>query len=71
MKGKKYKTATRIFHNIAFWIRQKLIDKATTKIEKLENTKDTLVEKELLPIQDRVEKIEIELNNRGILSNSL
>ncbi|MHA1777470.1 MAG: UvrD-helicase domain-containing protein [Promethearchaeota archaeon] len=69
LKGKKYDIPNGILKNAKTWLRQKLINRASNKIDSLENVKSNIIESKLFPVQDMIEKIEIEKSHRFILNN--
>jgi len=69
LKGEKYDILNGILKNAKTWLRQKLINRASNKIDNWEDRKSNLIESELLPIQDMIEKIEIEKLHRSILNS--
>lgn len=69
LKGDTYNIPNGFLKNAKTWLRQKFINRASNKIGNLENRNSNLIDKKLLPIQDKIEKIQIEISHRGILNN--
>lgn len=69
LKGEEYEFPKGILKNAKTWLRQKYRNRASNKIDNLENKKINLTEKKLLPIQDMIEKLQIEKLHREILNN--
>jgi len=67
LKGDTYNIPNGFLKNAKTWLRQKFINRASNKIDNLENRKSNLIENKLLPIQDIIEKINIEKLHRSIL----
>ena len=68
LKGDKYNIPNGFLKNVKSWLRQRSLHRASNKIDNLENKKSNLLET-LLPIQDMIEKIQIEKSHREILTN--
>lgn len=69
LKGEKYNIPNGILKSAKTWLRQKLIHRASNTIDHLESRKFKLIENKLLPVQDFIEKINIEKLHRDILTN--
>lgn len=69
LRGDTYNIPSGFLKNAKSWIRQKFIYRSSTKIENLENRKSNIIDMKLLPIQDMIEKINIEKLHREILNN--
>ena len=69
LKGLKFEFKVKTFRKFRFWIRQKMLNSTVNKIADLEQANSALFENEYLPLKDKIEKIEIDLKNREILSN--
>lgn len=70
LRGENYQVRVPFLRNAAFWLRQKLVDSATHKIDTLESEKSRIIEEQLLPAQDSIEKIEIEIHHRKALNQT-
>jgi len=69
LKGEEYDIPNGILKNVKTWLRQKLINHASSKIDNWGKRKSNLIESKLFPIQDMIEKIEIEKLHRSILDS--
>jgi len=69
LKGDTHNIPNGFFKNAKTWLRQQFVNRASNKIDNLENRKSNLFEMKLLPVQDMIEKIQIEKSHREILNN--
>ena len=69
LKGDTYNIPNGFLKNAKTWLRQQFVNRASNKIDNLENRKLNLIDTKLLPIQDMIEKIKIEKSHREILNN--
>ncbi len=69
LKGETYNITNGLLKNLRIWIRQQLVNQASNKISKLENKKNDIVSNKLVPLNDKIEKIETEIKLRKILQN--
>lgn len=67
LKGERYSTGGGIFQFIKVRIRKNKLDKAFTKVDTLEKGKSDLIEKQIIPLRDTIEQIEIEKKFRALL----
>lgn len=68
LAGNTYEISGGFLRNARTWLRQQYLNRASNKIENLENRKSGLIETKLLLLQDMIEKINTEQSHRKILN---